>query len=562
VKAFCFSVFPAAASLLLAASGLGQAVDPSPSVAFEWFEYTGHDSVFETPLPPGSFRNPVLAGFYPDPSICRVGEDYYLVNSSFSYFPGVPIFHSRDLVHWEQIGHVLDRPSQLKLDGLGVSRGIFAPALRYHDGLFYMVTTLVDGGGNFYVTARNPAGPWSDPIWLPEVDGIDPSFFFDDDGKAYLINNGPPPDQRPLYEGHRAIWIQEFDLKTQKLVGPRSIIVNGGADLSKRPIWIEGPHLFRRNHDYYLIAAEGGTSENHSEVVFRSHSVNGPYVPASQNPILTQRSLPDDRAHPVTSTGHADFVTTPDGAWWAVFLGCRPYSGQHYNTGRETFMLPVTWTEDGPVILPPDQPVPIIVTAPRLGTASAESIPHSGNFNWRDEFDGRSLKPVWNFLRTPHESGFSLTDKPGALTLHARADSLRENANPAFIGHRQQHANFTVSTALYAPTSEGVSAGLVAFQNETHHYFIGVRKQAAKAEIFLERIGSAKPEIIAHQTLDFKSEIVLKLETKNGRISFSYSTSPDKWEVLRADEDATLLSTKTAGGFVGTYIGLHARLEP
>jgi xylan 1,4-beta-xylosidase len=202
------------------------------SAVFEWFEYSGHDAVFAPPLPPASYRNPILAGFYPDPSICRVGGDYYLVNSSFSWYPGIPIFHSRDLVHWTQLGYVLDRPSQLKLDGLGVSRGVFAPAIRWHDGVFYVINTLVDAGGNFYVTARNPAGPWSDPVWLPEIDGIDPSFFFDDDGRAYIVNNGPPPDNKPLYEGHRAIWLQEFDLARQKLTGPREIIVNGGTDLT------------------------------------------------------------------------------------------------------------------------------------------------------------------------------------------------------------------------------------------------------------------------------------------------------------------------------------------
>ena len=309
-----------------------------PTAAFEWFEYVGKDPLSDAPLDLGSYRNPILPGFYPDPSLCRAGDDYYLVNSSFAYFPGVPLFHSRDLVHWTQVGHVLTRPSQLNLDGLQVSQGIFAPALRQHAGTFYVITTLVGAGGNFFVTAADPAGPWSDPVFLPEIDGIDPSFFFDDDGHAYVVNNGPPTDGRGLYSGHRAIWIQEFDLKGQRLTGPRKVLVDGGVDLSKHPIWIEGPHVFRRNGWYYLIAAEGGTAEDHSEVVFRSRAARGPYVPWDKNPILTQRTLDPARPDPVTSTGHADFVETPDGAWWAVFLGCRPYEGGRlYNTGRETF---------------------------------------------------------------------------------------------------------------------------------------------------------------------------------------------------------------------------------
>src|SRR6478736_3142576 len=180
---------------------------------------------FDAPLPAGHYRNPILAGYYPDPSICRVGDDYYLINSSFAHFPGIPVFHSRDLVNWTQLGHVIDRPTQLKYDGLGITRGIFAPALSHHNGTFYLVCTMVDAGGNFLVTATNPAGPWSDPVWL-NFDGIDPSLFFDDNGRAWLVNNGNPPDNKPLYQGHRAIWIQEFDPAAKKSIGPRSIIVN------------------------------------------------------------------------------------------------------------------------------------------------------------------------------------------------------------------------------------------------------------------------------------------------------------------------------------------------
>ncbi|HEX5871694.1 MAG TPA: family 43 glycosylhydrolase, partial [Longimicrobium sp.] len=196
------SLFPAVAVLLpLLASAAAAQPTASPEARFEWFEYTGDDPVFRGVQPgAGEYLNPVIAGFYPDPSMVRVGDDYYLVTSSFAYFPGVPIFHSRDLVSWTQIGHVLDRPSQLNLDSAGISRGIFAPVIRHHAGTFYMITTLVDRGGNFIVTATDPRGPWSDPVFLPQVDGIDPSIFFDDDGKAYVVNNGPPIGT-PLYEG-------------------------------------------------------------------------------------------------------------------------------------------------------------------------------------------------------------------------------------------------------------------------------------------------------------------------------------------------------------------------
>ena len=533
-------------------------------VIFHWFEYAGHDPVAAAPLPANSYRNPILAGFYPDPSICRVGDDYYLVNSSFAWFPGIPIFHSRDLVHWIQLGSVLCRPSQLPLAGLGVSRGVFAPAISYHDGVFYVINTLVDAGGNFFVTARNPAGPWSEPVWLREIDGIDPSFFFDDDGRAYVVNNGPPPDNHPLYAGHRAIWLQEFDVASRKLVGPREIIVNAGTDPAKHPVWIEGPHLFKKDGWYYLICAEGGTGEEHSEVVFRSRAARGPYVPWGRNPILTQRDLPPDRPHPVTCTGHADLVATPDGAWWAVFLGCQPYADNFYNTGRETFLLPVTWTEDGwPLILPPGQSVPLGAGAPRLAASPPPTIPLNGNFTWRDDFTSPVLAPVWNSLRGPPDTWLSLTGHPGTLTLTPRADRISGAGFPAFIARRQQNANFTATTALRLPTDAGVSAGLVAFQNETHHFFLGIRARPGGAEIFLERADGGAATTIATADLPapIPETIQLRVATEGRVCAFSYAVPAGEWRMLRAGEDATILSTRTGGGFVGTMLGLYARLD-
>jgi alpha-N-arabinofuranosidase len=239
-------------------------VAAAPLAYFNWFEYTGHDSVFDQPLPAGTYRNPVLAGFYPDPSVTRVGNTFYLVNSTFTYFPGIPVFRSDDLVHWRQIGNVIDRPNEVSFDGLGGSRGMYAPTIRFHDGLFYVVCTSVNAGGNFLSVAKDPAGPWSDPISLPQLlDGIDPSLFFDADRKVYLLNNGLPVGP-PKYEGHRAIWIQEFDLAARKVVGPRKVLINGGVDFSKHPVWIEGPHMYRHDGWYILMCAEGGTSTQSS----------------------------------------------------------------------------------------------------------------------------------------------------------------------------------------------------------------------------------------------------------------------------------------------------------
>jgi xylan 1,4-beta-xylosidase len=540
---------------------------PAP-VTFDWFEYTGRDQSFETALPKDHFRNPILPGFYPDPSICRAGDDYYLVTSSFAYFPGIPIFHSRDLVNWRQLGHALDRPAQLKLDGLGVSRGLFAPAISYHQSTFYLVCTLVDGGGNFFVTAKNPAGPWSDPVWLRGVDGIDPAFFFDADGRAWLVNNGPPPENKSRYDGHRAIWLQEFDVKTQQLTGPRTIIVNGGVDLAQKPIWIEAPHIFRRGEWYYLICAEGGTGENHSEVVFRSKRVEGPWEPAKQNPILTQRDLPANRPAPITSTGHADFVETAKGEWWSVFLGCRPYEPGFYNTGREAFLLPVSWTNDAwPTILRPGETVPAIIAAPNLPADRSPALPLNGNFTWRDEFDASTLSLAWQFLRTPRETWWSLDEPRGVLTLRPRSVSLRDRGNPTFLARRQQHLSFRAATSLRLGDDRGVAAGLAAFQSETHHFFLGVRRRESGHEVFCERVAAKKPsdatETIARNDLPLGSarQIELCIEGDGRNYTFSYTVDGGERRVLVANVDGTILSTRVAGGFVGTMLGLHARLE-
>ncbi len=240
---------------------------------------------------PQTYENPILSGFHPDPSLCRVGNDFYLVNSSFEYFPGVPIFHSRDLIHWQQIGHVLTRSSQLPLEKMRASGGVFAPTLRYHDGTFYLVTTNVWGTSNFYVTATDPAGPWSEPHPL-DRQGIDPSLFFNDDGQVYYTRHVGGGDG---YIGQRLL-----DPKTGKLAGEMKEIWRGTGG-----IWPEGPHLYKKDGRYYLVIAEGGTSFDHRVTIARSDSPWGPFLADPTNPILTHRDRPE---HPVQALG------TP--TWW------------------------------------------------------------------------------------------------------------------------------------------------------------------------------------------------------------------------------------------------------
>jgi alpha-N-arabinofuranosidase len=519
---------------------------------FSDFRYEGRSIERAVPKA-GKYRNPILSGYYPDPSITRVGEDYYLVLSSFTHYPGLPIFKSRDLVNWTQIGNAIDRPGQLDFSGLAVSRGVFAPDISYHAGTFYIVNTCVDCKGNFVITAKDPAGPWSDPIWLP-FEGIDPSITWEGD-RAYIVNNRAPSEPA-RYDGHRAIWIQEYDWRAGKMVGPSTELVNGGVDLSKKPVWIEGPHIFKKDGWYYLTAAEGGTSVNHSQVVFRSKSLTGPYAPWDKNPILTQRDLDPARPDPITSAGHATLVQTQAGDWWATFLATRPYEGDFYNIGRETFLLPVRWKDGWPVILDPGKPIPHFATKPRLPAGPAPKLPTSGDFGYVDSFDAPQLGMQWIGVRTPNAKFWRLDG--GDLVLKGGAALGDQKGVPAFLGRRQQHHVATVSTTVaFAPTKDGDRAGLAAIQSDQSNLFFGVTRIAGKPQVALYTRDKGDETLVATAPVDPRRPVTLTIRANGSTMAFDYGTGSAK-RTLKGDLDARFLSTNRAGGFVGTVIGPFA----
>ncbi len=533
-----------------------------PAVAFDSFRYAGEDSTLNRDLAEGEYHNPILSGFYPDPSICKAGDDYYLTNSTFAYYPGLPIFHSKDMVNWELIGHAIDRPDQLTYDKLRVSMGIFAPAITYHDGLFYLICTHVTREGNFVMTAENPAGPWSDPYIL-KFSGIDPSLFFDEDGRAWIVNNDDPVGE-PLYDGHRAIRIQEFDTETMQVKGPRTVLVNGGVDISTKPIWIEGPHIFKKDGWYYLSCAEGGTGPGHSQVVFRSSKVTGPYEAWEGNPILTQRHMDDQVPGSVTCVGHADLEIGPDGNWWATFLGVRPYDGHSSPMGRETFLMPVEWTEDGwPTLLPMSERVPLFLPSPNGATVTQNGdLPLSGNFVWEDEFAGPELSPAWIFLRSPKEKWWEFQSGwNGAVALDARAENLAGEGNPSFLARRVQHNDFEAETVLEVPAQSDVSAGLALFQNDRFHYFLGVRRVDGEGQIYLERVENGNKEIVREESLGKVAQVGLRVESCKELCSFEFATKVGEWRSFVSDLDAKMVTTHRAGGFVGATVGIHARQD-
>jgi len=510
-----------------------------------------------------TLKNPILPGFYPDPAICRVGTDYYMVTSTFVYFPGIPVFHSKDLKNWKQITSAINRPSQMDFMGEQTSRGLFAPAINYHKGTFYITCTNIDNGGNFIITAKNPAGPWSDPIYVKEVRGIDPSLYFEDD-KVFIIYNSDPPENKSLYSGHRTVKIYELDLNTLKAVGSEKILVNGGVDLSKKPVWIEAPHIYKRNGYYYLMAAEGGTSVNHSEVILRSDNVKGPYIPYEKNPILTQRHLDPKRKDPISSVGHADLVDGPDGKTYAVFLGVRPYEGDFYNTGRETFIAPVSWVDNWPIINPDHTEVQYEYKVSWKEDKHANQLPLSGNFESKVQFKD-SLNSQFLFLRTHNPSWYNFSENKNSLTLKLLPATILEKGNPAFIARRQQHLTSSATTEMaFSTKKDNEKAGLVIFQNENHFYYLCKSSEGGKdvIQLFKGNPATNKMDLLKQVALPkAQDKVYLKIDAEKDVYSFWYGLKENDWKLLQDKLDGKYLSTVVAKGFVGSLFGVYATSE-
>ncbi|PZX17212.1 alpha-N-arabinofuranosidase [Breznakibacter xylanolyticus] len=530
---------------------------------FSKVEYKGDDQVYKDfPLKADEFYNPILQGCYPDPAITRKGDDYYLVCSTFAIFPGVPIFHSKDLVNWTQIGHVLDRPSQLKVHDTGISAGVYAPAIKYNrnNDTFYMITTQFAGGfGNIVVKTQDPLKGWSDPYKL-KFEGIDPSMFFDEDGKAYVVHNDAPDKGTELYNGHRVIKIWEYDLANDQVIaGTDQIIVNGGTDINKKPIWIEAPHIYKKNGRYYLMCAEGGTGGWHSEVIFVSDSPKGPYVPAPNNPILSQRYLNNHRANKVDWAGHADLVEGPDGKYYGVFLAIRPNNNNQVNIGRETFILPVDWSGEFPVFENGLIPMEPKLKMPKgvVNKTGQDGFFPNGNFTFTDNFNNPKLDYRWVGLRGPREAFVSVVKN--GLQISPFAVNIKEVKPTSTLFYRQQHSNFSFTTAMsYQPSSENDLAGLVCLQSEKFNYVFGLTKKGKDTYVVLQRTEKGTSKIIASAQVAVKGAVSLQVKAEGDKYQFAYSLDGDNYLNVGGIVSGDILSTNVAGGFTGSMIGLYA----
>lgn len=520
-------------------------------------------------------KNPILPGFHPDPSICRVEDDFYLVTSSFSFYPGVPIFHSKDLANWEQLGYVLNRPEQLPCSYEMLSGGIFAPTIRYHEGIYYMITTNMSlGAKNFIVTATDPRGPWSDVHIIEGADGIDPSLFFDDDGKVYYTGTTRAQEDNAAYQ---AIWCSEIDLKEFKLVGRRKILWRGALIGAASP---EGPHLYKKDGWYYLMIAEGGTEHMHAVTISRSKKVMGTYVGYEGNPILTHRHL--GKMYPICNVGHADLVELQDGSWYMVMLASRLMDGYHKILGRETFMVPVIW-EDGWPVANPDLGA-IQWTYPQPDCLPERMPEGSLPLETDTDFDDSVLGLEWNEIGTPGKEFYYIEDSCLKIKLLKNEivpwelDGLganvferipmfgRGNGKASFLGRRQQHMQFEAQTKLIFSPEDGEAAGIVVIQNDANQLRFELRKNASRETEAVcvstrtyVRDGKQYFEEEVEGALAVRSDTVyLKMIGDGTKYSFYVSEDGVFWLYVADSVDGSFMGSETSGGFIGAYIGLFA----
>ena len=483
--------------------------------------------LFETTLW-AQYRNPVIAGYHPDPSICRVGEDFYLVNSSFQYFPGVPIYHSKDLVNWELIGNVLDRESQLPLKGATSWLGIYAPTIRYHEGTYYMITTNVGNGGNFMVTSRDPKGPWSEPLWL-EQQGIDPSLWFEN-GKCYMVSN---PDN--------TIMLCEIDPKT-------------GKQLTKsKPLWQgtggrypEGPHIYKKDGWYYLLISEGGTEMAHKLTIARSRSIEGPYEANPANPILTNCNMKGQTMQ-IQGTGHGDFVEAPDGSWWLVFLAYRNFGGAYHHLGRETYLAPVEWKAGEWPVVNNGEPIDTLMQAKTLPLMPMQA--KQTYYDFKSPFG-----PEWVYIQNPIAQNYQKKDGRLVLIPHG---TLTDNNRPTFIGRRQESDKVLVETEVDAATlGTGCEAGLTVYQINDGHYDLALAKDlSGKVAVIMKFQAKSLAKAVAGDVVTGK--VKLRITSDGDMYRFEYATVYGAFTSL-AEHNCQMVSTEVVGGFTGVMVGMYA----
>lgn len=531
-------------------------------------------------------RNPIIPGFYPDPSICRVGEDFYLACSSFELYPGIPVFHSRDLCNWEQIGYAMTKENGFHVGVSNYAAGVMAPTIRYHKGIFYIINCNFSDKENFIVTATNPAGPWSQPHWLPDVPGIDASLFFDDDDKCYVVGRGNVV-KRADGTTDDGIWAAEFDIDNFCVIGEHIPIWDSALRVSS---WPEAPHLYHIGNYYYLMIAEGGTEHYHSVAVARSKTPLGWYEGNPANPVMTHRQFGFN--YPITNVGHADFVDTPDGKWYAVMLATRTIEGMYKNLGRESFICPVLWEREWPIF------------SPRTGKLEWE-YPADESLKWteysqkepaRDDFDSPKPAMHWAFWGTPYEDFWHVSDSKlylrclphGIADDFTREDTQLKGNCVSFIGRRQRQINFDAGLSMCFTPKGAESAGMVIMQASNHQIRME-RSVAGGGSLRKDAVWQCEKQLEGTQVLrlvmtTFKSDkpiylpgykatmyttvlaeipwtsenVIMHLHAEGEDYTFSCAESEGEPLKPFGKADARLINPETVNCMVGTMIGMYA----
>lgn len=508
-------------------------------------------------------QNPILKGFHPDPSIIRVGEDYYIATSTFEWWPGVRIHHSKDLIHWEMITYPLNRISQLDLKGVGASQGIWAPCLTYHDETFYLAYTVVNSfycnmydTNNYLVTAKDIMGPWSEPIPLNNF-GFDPSLFHDDDGRKYMVSMVTDHRIPKRYAGR--LILQEYSHEEKRMIGDYKEIYAGSK------IFLEGPHIFKRGEYYYLFTADTGTGELHGQSIQRSKSVWGPYEWYEGNSILTSRGNPDLL---LQKSGHCDLVETQNGEWYGVHLcgralenrnpeGVRFPGERRYTLGRETAIQKFRWTDDDWLVLDHGTNLPQTeVEAPDLPLHPFKKKP------CRDDFDSDTLDIEYQSLRIPLDGTYySLTERQGYLRLYGRS-GLSSKFSQSLIARRWTEFCFEASTCLeYEPKVFKNMAGLICLYDTDNYFYLHVThdEELGKCISILTAENKKYEYPIGYKALDEADRIYLKVKVDHDKLRFLYSVhGEDNYEEIGPVFDASILSDEACqeGWFTGAMVGI------
>lgn len=514
--------------------------------------------------------NPIIPGYYPDPTICRVGDDYYIACSSFEMCPGLPVFHSRDLVHWEQICNAITPENGLHLEKNSGVGGLMAPTLRYHQGTFYIMNTNFCDRGNYIITATDPAGPWSMPHWLDDIPGIDASLFFDDDGQCYVMGTGNVWDNGAGVM-ERGIWLAKYDIEHFKMAGEPFTIFNNALRVATSP---EAPHLYHIGDYYYLIIAEGGTEHYHSVAVARSRELFAFYEGNPANPVMTHRHM--GFRCPITNVGHADLVELPDGSWYAVMLASRLIEGTGKNIGRETFICPVVWERDWPLFSPETGRLEWEYDAPAC--LPWTPVTPEGT---RDEFDDEKLPLYWVFWGTPYEKYYeirdshlylrcirqTLVDEPRQVSF---APQFLKDQYAAFVARRQRQIHTAAACQMSFVPQGQETAGLAVVQAMNHEYHLERALQDGQQVVrlvqytadyevppYMPGFSCETHRVVIASAPWEKPDIVLQMEMDGEKFTASYGESEEELRELCV-ADGNAINPEKVGCMTGTMVGMYA----